>query len=291
MKRLTLALLGVFFSLTALGQDLLQCLNPDLVKGVLFNGRPEAQMSITATLPEALAGYQAPSGFALVGSAVRRDGASTTVAYRTSLDREAAYAALLASFEAEGWVIEELPLGPVEPIFVEPAGPVSGSICLDGERRFLNVDDVEGRRFATIALNDQPTARACNAEDPRLRGLGSSMMSMLTEAAPTLELPEGTTAADGSGRINSGGGGSGDTYRTESQIRITVSASAFMDRLAEQVRAQGWTADARWTGALSHGGRWIRTSDDGTMFWSTLELIDVGDGIYDLSFRIMMPPL
>lgn len=290
MKKLTAALLGAFLSLTALGQDLLQCVNPDVIKGVLFAGRPESQTLITATLPAALAGYEAPSGFELVGTAVRGDGASTTVAFRTSLDREAAHAALVASFEAEGWAIEAPMIIPAR-VFVLDSEPVSGTICRDGERRYLNVEDINDRRYASIALSDQPPTRACNAEDPRRRSIGLGMMSLLTGEAPTLELPEGTTAADGSGRINTGGGGSGDTYATESQIRSPLSPSSFVERLASQMSAQGWTADARWSGTLSNGGRWIRTSDDGIMYWSTLEVVDIGDGIYDLSFRIMMPPL
>jgi hypothetical protein len=117
------------------------------------------------------------------------------------------------------------------------------------------------------------------------------MISLLTDEAPSLQLPEGTTAADGSGRINGGGGGSGDTYATDTQIRSPLSGAGFMDALASQMSQQGWNADARWSGTLSSGGRWTRTSDDGTFFWSTLEIVDMDDGLYDLSFRIMMSPL
>lgn len=291
MKKSIVALTGALFSLTALGQDLLECLSPDLVNGVLFSGRTDSHPSVTATLPAVLAGYEPPADFALVGTAVRGNGASTTVAYLTSIDREEAYAAMLASFEADGWVIEE-PLMVAAPIFVEQnsRGPVAGTICRDGERRYLSVDEIDGRRFASIGLNDQPQTRGCNEDDPRRRNLGMSMMSMLTSEAPTIALPSGTTAADGSGRINSGSGGSGDTYSTDSQIRMTISATEFMQDLAGQMSAQGWSADVRWSGALSQGGRWTRTSDEGILYWSTLELVDVGEGVFDLSFRTMMPP-
>lgn len=286
MKKLTAVLLGALSSLPVLGQDLLECVNPDVLKGVLFNGRPEAQMTVTAALPAPLAGYEAPAAFELVGSAAR--GGGTTVAFRTSLDREAAYAALLASFEADGWVVEE-PTTLTAPIFILDRAPVSGTICLDRERRSLNVEDVNGQRYASIGLTDQPTTQACNARNPR-RSVGLGMMSRLTGEAPTLELPEGTTAADGSGRINTGGSGSGDSYSTDSRIRSPLPASSFMEGLAAQMSAQGWNADARWSGTLSSGGRWIRMTGDGIMYWSTLEIVDVGDGIYDLSFRMMMPP-
>lgn len=290
MKKLSIALLGALFSLTALGQDLLECVNPDVVKGVLFYGRAEAQATFTATRPAGLGDYEAPAGFTFIGTSVRGNGASTTVAYRTTLDREAASAEWLASFEANGWVVEEQQaIG--KPVFVLGGEPdFNGTICRERERRYLSIDEAGDRRYAIVTLNDQPSSLDCNAEDPRrVRTLG--MMSVLTDEAPTLLLPEGTTAADGSGRINSGGGGSGDTYSTATQIRTSLSGSGFMDDLASQMSAQGWDADARWSGTLSNGGRWTRTNENDTRFWSTLEIVDVGDAVYDLSFRMMMPPM
>lgn len=289
MKKLTVVLVGAFFSLAALGQDLLQCVSPDVVKGVLYNGRAEAQASVTATLPAAMSGFTAPAGFQLIGSSQRLDGAAATVAFRTSLDSAAAHAAMLGAFEAEGWVTEEQPT-PTTPIFVlGESAPASETICRDSERRGLNVQELNGRRYLTVYLNDQPSTLGCNVEDPR-RARAMSMMSGLTQEAPTLQLPEGTTAANGSGRIAGGGGGSGDTYQTGDQIRIAQSASSFMGNLGAQMSAQGWAVDSSWSGTLSKGGRWTKTAANGLPYWATIELVDVGNDIHDLSFRLMMPP-
>ena len=288
MKKLTVALVGAFFSLAALGQDLLQCVSPDVVKGVLYNGRAESQWSVTAALPAAMSGFSMPAGFQLVGTSERVDGAAATVAFRTSLDSAAAYSAMLGAFEAEGWVTEEQPT-PTSPIFVLESAPASGTICRDSERRGLIVQEISGRRYFTVSLNNQPRTLGCNVEDPRSARV-VSMMSGLTQEAPTLRLPEGTTAANGSGRIAGGGGGSGDTYSTGDQIRITQSASSFMSNLGAQMSAQGWAVDSSWSGTLSKGGRWTKTAANGLPYWATLELVDVGGGIHDLSFRLMMPP-
>jgi hypothetical protein len=290
MRKFTVTLIGALVGSAAFGQDLLQCVDPDVVKGVLFNGRAEAQMSITATLPEEMAGFTAPAGFVLVGTALRSPPAPAggTVAFRTNADSEAAYAAILETFTDDGWVIEE-PQTPTTRIFINDSEPDSGTICRDGVRRTLLVQDHNGRRYVTVFFSDQPNALACNAQDPRL-GRARSMMTLMTDEAPALRLPEGTTNADGSNRIASGGGGSGDTYTTGDQIRIAQSASSFLSDIGSQMRDQGWTVDASWSGTLSTGARWTKTPANGFPYWATLELVDVGNGIHDLSFRLMMPP-
>jgi hypothetical protein len=194
-----------------------------------------------------------------------------------------------AAFEAEGWAVEEQ-IAPTRQVFNVDSAPISGTLCRDGERRSLYVQNVNGRSYATVALSAQPTARACNAQDPR-QSMALGMMSMLTSQSPSLQLPEGTTAADGSNRIGGGGGGSGDTYETSAQIRIAQSAASFVGDLAAQMLEQGWAVDSSWSGTLSKGGRWTKTSADGILYWGTIELVDVGNGIHDLSFRIMISPV
>jgi hypothetical protein len=290
MKNLTVTLIGALVGGAAFGQDLLQCVNPDVVKGLLFNGRAETQMSITSTLPEEMAGFTAPAGFVLVGTALRSPSAPAggTVAFRTSADSETAYATMLEAFTADGWVVEA-PQIPSRQIFVNDGVPDSVTVCRDSARRNLLVQDHNGRRYVTVNFSEQPNALACNAQDPRLaRTVG--MMSMITEEAPSLRLPEGTTNAEGGNRIASGGGGSGDTYTTGDQIRIAQSASSFLDDIRTQMLEQGWAADASWSGTLSKGARWTKTGANGFPYWATLELVDVGNGIHDLSFRLMMPP-
>ena len=67
MQKLTIALIGALCSLTAFSQDLLQCVNPDVINSLLFGGRPN-QVSVTQSLPETLENFEPPVGFDLVGS-------------------------------------------------------------------------------------------------------------------------------------------------------------------------------------------------------------------------------
>lgn len=290
MRKIPGMLVGALFSLAAAGQDLLQCVNPDVINGLLFSGRPESRIEMTAALPESLDGFEAPAGFALIGTAVRGGGQSTSVAYRTSLEGPAAYGSMLDAFVSNGWVLEEEPV-PFKPIFFVDAisANVSGTVCRDTERRNLRVQYAGDHRYMMISLNDQPQTRGCNVEDPR-RMIVPRMMGGLSDQVPTLRLSAGTTAADGSGNIGSGSSGSGDSMITSSQIRTPAAPVDFMVDLDEQMSAQGWRADARWSGSVSHGGRWIKTNNDGLVFWSTVELVDIGNGLYDLSYRGMTSP-
>jgi hypothetical protein len=234
-----------------------------------------------------MAGFQAPAGFSLIGTADRDDGMSQTVAYRTSRAGDVAYGALFASLQAEGWEVEDMQIGPR--VFNLATGPVSGTLCLNGERRSLGVTDLNDTRYVTISISTRESTRACNAQD-RARSMIMARMSMLSADAPTLTFPVTTTSAAASGALPSGGGGSGETYQIDVQVISPDPASSLLGHLGAQMGEQGWQVDANWSGRLSNGGRWTRVTDDGTPMWVTLEIVALGDEMYDVSYRQMLPP-
>jgi hypothetical protein len=293
MKKLTLAAVGASISLTAFGQDLLQCVNPDVLNSLIARGLPQLQLAVTAELPASLADYRAPAGFILVGTAVRGDAALTTVAYRTSRDSEAAHAALVASFAADGWEIEDAAQNrPTRAVFELPGGPVTGTVCRDGQRLSLRVVDVDGTRYATINRNEDAAARACNSVESQLGALRSIMPDRLAEAAPlTLTFPPGTRSASGFGGLIISGSSLFADYQASTRIVSPNSSADLAERLGGQLREQGWRVDSSWNGRVSSGARFTRVAGDGLTHWVSLEIVALDAETYDVSLRQMTPPL
>jgi hypothetical protein len=224
----------------------------------------------------------------LIGTAVRGGGNSTTVAYRTDLPGDAAHSALLAALGTAGWAVEDDALSRISPeVFQLMGGSMPNMLCRDGERLTLRVMDIDETRYPTIVFSAQGQPRACNAEDPQISMIRSRMP--VRGDTPTLQFPASTRSASADGRLNGGMGGSGETMQTAVQIRSPDSAQALVAHLGEQMREQGWNVDASWAGRLSNGARWTR-EDEGTPVWGTIEIVALGDGTFDVSYRQMTPP-
>lgn len=283
MKQLTAAAIGALLSCTALGQDLLECLSPEIVDGLLAGGRDETRLTVSRDLPAELAEFSAPADFEFIGTAVRGEGVITTAAYATTQGTDTAHRALLAAFEAAGWEVEEEPGG--GSTFNVPSRQTRSTICRDGERRQIQVEDIEGRRYARITIAAEQPPYACHA-DPLQQMVGPARFNRLRELMPSLDFPD-TARAIGNG---GGVGGSGDTVSTSTRIESTESASALGDLLASQLIGQGWMRDATWTGSLSTGSSWTREAD-GEPYWGTLEIVTIEPNVYDMRFMLMGRPL
>jgi hypothetical protein len=284
MKKLILVLSGALVSLTAVGQDLLQCVNPDVVNSLLFHGRADLHQTVTRGLPADLADVAVPGGFELIGGAVRDEMGIATVAFKTHLDSDEAFAALLASSEAKGWELEDDTQPFMARVFNLSSGPTTGTICLNGERRSLRVRDVAGNRYATVATQASDRPRDCNAPDPRL-AMRPPMPGLATGELPSLYLPESVREPNGN-PLGGGSGMSGANFSTSVQVASPESGARIADHLAGQMVEQGWLEDGRWTGALSAGSSWTRQAEDGVSLAGTIEIVDLGDDQFHVSFRM-----
>lgn len=277
MRKLTIALIGALFSLTAFSQDLLQCVNPDVVNSLLFGGRP-SQVAITRSLPDALSSYEPPAGFELIGSMNQGVGDASTTAFKTDLEIQAAFDALVASFAQDGWIPEE---DGSANTFSLPGRPLSGTVCRDGDRRAISVRDVDGTRYAGISLYSQGQLRACGDDgrpDP-MRNIFA-----LQQELPQFSFPDTAQAVNSAG--GAGISGSSGGVGTATRITSPDSAASLADHLGNQMTAQGWYRDASWTGNLSSGSTWTRQLDDGTPVWATLEVVDLTNRTYDVQIRM-----
>lgn len=278
MQKLMMVAALALFSLQLPAQDALQGIDRDVLNGLIYSGRPEMKMTVSRSLPATMSGLRVPQGFTLIGSSVRGDGRmrATAVALRTSLPLDRAYAALVDAQRAEGFVIEP---SPYPQTFQVAGGRQEGTVCRNGERRGLLLDDSGGVRYAGILSYPDTRRLACNAQDPRASMLG---LEILRGQSPRFTFPASARLVNGMG---GGGGGSNDTYTTSTRIQSPDSAAALAEHLASQMAAQGWRRDASWAGSLSAGSTWRRETDERNL-WGTIEIVGVGDGVFEIGLAL-----
>lgn len=279
MRQIALFAAAAMVSLAAPAQDLLRNANQDVLNGLVYNGRPEARMTVTRSIPDALSGLKIPDGFALIGTAVRTDGNSHT-AFRTSLQANAALEALVIAFAEQGWEVEAPQQG-MQPTFSTSNDSALQTVCRNGERRMLQVRSIQNVRYARIHALSDPRPRACNAPTPAIAGPGG--FEIMRRQMPRFTFPAGV-------RVDTGGGSSGGNNSMNAITRIhspDQPPATLAPQLAQQLTGQGWTRDTSWSGAVGAGSNWTRATDDGTLMGS-LEIIDMGDAIYEVRFMLLL---
>ena len=229
MRKLTFAIASTLVTAGAFGQDPLECVDQDVLNGVIFNGSSASKMSITRTLPSDMQGFQAPAGFDLIGTGIRAETGLTQTAFRTSLPSADAHAAIVEALSTDGWEVEDEQRPPQT--FNVASAPRPAVLCRDAERRLVEVQDTAGTRYATVTLvPDYSDRRACHAEDPRLTRAPGMLFRDMSAGMPTFDFPPTTQPAAGAG-LSSGMSGSGNTLSTSSRIRSPDTASSLAEHL------------------------------------------------------------
>lgn len=276
MRKSAATLIAAAFAFAAAAQQPQQCVNPELLNGLVFLGRAEMKVTVTRGQAAFMSGLEVPAGLTLIGSGVREAGL-THVAYRSSLSPEKAYAAIMDVLGADGWAPESS-MGPAATFNVAD-GPREASLCRDGVRRGVQVAQIGGQSYVSILAFSEARQNPCNVD---LMMSGGFMPGR--GVAPQFQFPQGTTLAFGGG----GGGGSNTLYTSTSRIISPETPAALVRHLASQIEQQGWQPDADWSAGASAGSTW-RKSLEGTPAWGTLEIIRVSEGTYDVDFTIALP--
>lgn len=290
MRKFIIAMSAAAFTAATPAQEAMQCVNPDVLNGLVFNGRAESRLVVKRTMPEIAIGFGAPADFTLIGSGVRGAGVATVVAYKTVLESGKAFDSLLDFLYADGWRRETTPRAQPPTVSVAGPLPLAARLCRDGERRNLLVQEIEGVRYATIFGFETSPPRACNAPDPRQlaqQGLQMNPMAAintLRAGMPQFSFPETARMAGGAGAVDSNM--NSDAVSTTARIESPDTAAALAGKLAQQLLAQSWRNDAQWNGTLSTGSTWTRKTDDGKTYWGTLEILSLGKGVYDVGFTL-----
>jgi hypothetical protein len=290
MRRLIIAMGSLAFVAASPAQEALQCANPDVINALVFNAMPESKMVIRRTMPEATAGFGAPADFKLIGSGVRGQNMNTVVAWKTTQEAGKAFDNLLGFLFDQGWKTETIPQAQQLPVtVVGQQSTTAARLCRDGQRRNMQVREVGGVRYATIAGGQTNPPRACDVPQPQPVGFGNPMAAINAAQAmmPQFSLPA-TTRMSGQG-IPMGSGGAG-SVATSMRIESPDTAASLARGLAQQLAQQGWRRDAEWNGALSTGSTWTRNSADGKPYWGTLEILSTGANTHDIGFTVAGRP-
>lgn len=287
MRKLIVAVSSVVFCVAAPAQQLLQCVNPDVLNSLVFNGRPEAKLLVTRAMPDDAAGYRAPAEFAFIGTSVGTERAFSTVAYRTALGTQAAFDSLLAFLSVEGWKQESAPQLQLPVQIAGGSQPATAAtLCRNGERRRVVVRESEGVRYATIAGLEVSPPRACDVPAPQpVSGLNPMAAINARQAnMPRFTFPPTARRTTG---LPGGEGFSGNkVIFTTTRIDSPDTAASLARHLAGQLTEQGWHSDTQWSGRLSTGSTWSRTDADGQALLGTLEILSVSEGTYDVGFNL-----
>lgn len=289
MRKLAVAIGSMTLVAGAMAQDAFDCVNPDVLNALVFDGRVESRLVVMRELPGNAEGFGAPPEFTLIGSGIRGNNAGTEVAYRTDLDGNQALASLRQFLGTQGWQIETQAVNQLPTMTVAGARPLAVQLCRDGERRSLRVREVDGVRYANITGYKSSPPRACNAPVEQTPGFGDPMAAIntLRSRLPKISFPDTARMATGTGmdqtNLNS------DSVSTAVRIESPDTAASLAEFIAAQVAEQGWFRDAGWNGKLSTGSSWTRFADDGRNYLGMLEILSLGGQVYNVEFTISNP--
>lgn len=268
MKRFLAAAAGFALCTTAFGDDLLQCVDPYLVRALLLPSATTNEVKITSDVPAEFADLQPPASFEWLGSV--QGSSRKLIGYKTALPHGAATDAALALVQRAGW--ETIDLVPVmRSTFVYPGGAATQSqlpICRDGQSGVVQVRDRVDARYVNVVLQLQDGGAACN----RSSAARPTLFGAMQERMPALRLPEGATRAPGAA---SGMSGSSQRIQAHEEVTTPLGAREFASHLETQLGAQDWVRDASWQGRLGAGSTWLLNGASAESFVGTLEVIEV----------------
>lgn len=276
MRKPVATLIATAFAFAAAAQQPQQCVNPELLNGLVFLGSADRQVAVARGQAAFMSGVNVPAGLTLIGSGVRING-MTQVAYRSSLSPDRAHAAIMDALGADGWAPESL-AGPVA-TFNVAGDPGDAVLCRDGVRRGVSVTRIDGKSYASIVDLADARRYPCNADPVMSMGLVPG-----NNVAPRFQFPQGTTPALGTG----GGSGSNTLFTSTTRIISPETPARLVQHLASQLEQQGWQQDADWSSDASAGSAW-RRSLEGVSASGTLDIIRVSDGTFDVDFTIALP--
>jgi hypothetical protein len=291
MRTIALIAVAALSGGAAMGQSLLDCIEPDVLRTLLLPNQSERPLVVTAAVPTEIAVLKMPGGFAWIGSAERITGradattniSQVTAAWRSSLAPDAARTAAANALTASGWQMQAR-FGVGFSVFNSTATlPASQPACRDGKPVNLNAMAMDGVTYVTITIqrgsNNEST---CNSPFR----MGAASTTGLEKFMPSLELPA-DPATGARPRIQSGRGGFAGTLNAQVDFTMKDSPANVARHLARQMAAQGWSSDASWSGASTAGSSWSRRDDSGTLIHGSLLVTALGEGQFSTVLRVL----
>jgi hypothetical protein len=261
----------LFLPLTAFAADPLACVDPAFIDAFLEKGHGESTRFSTEVPAEA-ARLRLPAEFELVGS--KSSESYVTVAYRAGGNTATALSSSIESLKRAGWKDPPADGG----TFHGFHGSVQSSgnlLCHPSEPGPLSVEawSYRGHALLTFSLFRHTIGDVCSGPDvASLLRLGNYL--------PDLKVPKGAELKDNHTE------GGGDEYSAVVVLSTDLRPDALLKHFDDQIRAQGWTADAGWSGSMSVGSVWTRKDPDGPVL-GTLRIAEVSSGVFNARFTVI----
>jgi hypothetical protein len=266
MKRLIAATIGACCSLTASGENLLQCVDPDVQQGLLFRGSG-AIPEISDEMPLAIAALPKPPDLVWIGS---RSG-SDMGAFRTSGDPVEVFDAVLGELDRDGWDEESR--------MMRPNGQQLLVACRDDQDVTVISWQYANFTYVTYTVRAVVETSVCSSAARRSRPGSLALDSVL----PKLDFDAIHRSAR-TGRAAGAWGGQASGFRY-TLVTIDADLATLASGLSDQLLGQGWRAETSWSGGGMAGSTWL-VEDRGKRYVGALDVIDVGDSSFNVAISI-----
>lgn len=273
------------------GESQPDCIDPDVLYGLLLPGLQGQSFRVASVVPPELAGFKPPRQLTWLGATERGAGGTMQVSavYRSSLAPEAARIAAAAALAADGWELQSSyrPLG--NSVFVSARIPgLADTYCREGKPVGLLSSALDGVTYVVLSVSrvgnsaglispcdpsSQPVARPVSALDPYM---------------PALALPSDPATGQPVAMRSGGGGSNSDTKRrTSVSFALNASLASVAQHFASQMAAQGWAADASWSGTGTAGSTWTRRMDDDSHLQGNLSVSAFDTDRFTVVFHVV----
>lgn len=276
----------VMFSGTSSAQeDLLACVDPDVREGLRIGAAGRGEV-VSLEVPEELVGVAVPENLEFIGSS--ETPIYTVAAYKTDSMPGDALEAVSAMLGEAQWR-EYRPVGPTRGGFVNVDRPLNQSLCRDRTRIGISSRRAENATYVSMNILELVEETSCDdlLSESRSTVFGRSPRFVVHDHMPTLTLPEGARTIDpqlavlGSGSFS----GSDRFLNTRVDIETDLSAQELAEHFAQQLRDQGWSDDAAWSGEVSSGSVWLATPEAELNLMGLLDVIALDETVYQATFR------
>jgi hypothetical protein len=241
--------------------------------------------------------FTVPDAFTVLASADQ--GYVRRVVLKTSLDAEAAKAAVVEAFIAEDW--QQMPVfGGAAPqtgfVSATPSQTQPTSLCKDGLGNVsINVTGDAAPRYLSVSHSSFGAMRGGQqmtcAEQIQMYsqgpgGLRGRQGPQLGEYMPRLVMPEANTPAPQRSVLGMSSGGSSNDWETDAMLASDQSIDELLEHFTSQVDAQGWAGDSEVAGANVATASWTKTIDDMELL-GLLTILELADDNWEMKFRIV----
>lgn len=277
-------------SALASGEAALDCIDPDVLRGLLLPAPYAATFRIVAGVPAELADFKPPRQLNLLGITERAPSGIKQVSaiYRTTLAPGAALAAAAQALESAGWTRHADDRMFASSVFIASNIRSADFYCRDGKQVGLSANALDGVTYVVLAASRvEGTGITTNCDRPQQTL--SFDRAPFDEYMPRLELPPDPATGQPVPLMTGGGGLSNATKRrTGASFRVKDSPDGVARHFASQMSAQGWEAESNWSGAGTAGSTWTRRMADGAMLQGMLSISAFGDDHFTASFRAVI---